>query len=84
MQITFKGFFIDMEEQGLKPWDARDNITFGVKVFMGFYREFRKTHGTRESIRRAGVKYNGASAYGDSLLQLAVKWADLVGHKDHH
>jgi len=85
MQLTFKGFFTDMEKEDLKPWDVHDNMTYGARVFMGHYRAAKDAgHGTRESIKRAGVQYNGATAYGDSLLKIAIKWADLVGHVDHH
>src|SRR5215216_1816355 len=60
MQLTFKGFFTDMENKGLKPWDVHDNMTYGATLFMDYYRQYKvQGYGTRESIRRAGIRYNG-------------------------
>jgi len=38
-QLTFKGFFTDMESKGLKPYDMHDNIAYGVKLIQQYYRE---------------------------------------------
>ena len=40
-QLTFKGFFTDMEAKGLKPYDLHDNIAYGIKLIQGYYRAGR-------------------------------------------
>jgi hypothetical protein len=40
-QLTFKGFFTDMESKGLKPYDMHDNIAYGVKLIQQYYRDGR-------------------------------------------
>jgi hypothetical protein len=80
LQITYRGFFPQMRDQGLKAWVPEDNMVFGAKLFMSYYNANRRNGlSVRESIRRAGVKYNGASAYGDRLVTIADKWRDRVG-----
>lgn len=79
LQITWRGFFPQMKEQGLRAWVPYDNMFFGARLFMGYYNTARSQgHSERESIRRAGVRYNGAAAYGDRLLVIADKWRDRL------
>jgi len=82
-QLTYKGFFTDMEKEGLKPYQPSDNILYGVHLLFRYYRDARKTLGVRDSIKKAGTKYNGASAYGDGLLEMALEWKDRVGSADY-
>ena len=83
-QLTFKGFFADMEQKGLKPWDMHDNIAYGVKLIQSYYQQGRDQGKTvNEALRYAGTRYNGASAYGDSYLQVALKWKGRVGSADY-
>lgn len=80
MQITYRGFFPQMKEQGLRAWVPYDNMLFGIRLFMGYYRHFRDIGlSEREAIKRAGVRYNGATAYGDRLLAIADKWRTRLG-----
>jgi hypothetical protein len=83
MQLTYKGFFTDMEADGLKPWDVHDNILYGGKLWTGYYRVARAAGLTvSEAIKNAGLRYNGSSAYGERLLVIMNKWRDLVGISD--
>ena len=83
MQLTYKGFFTDMEGEGLKPWDIHDNILYGGKLWTGYYRSYRDDGlSVSEAIKKAGTRYNGASAYGDRLLVIMDKWRDRVGITD--
>lgn len=82
-QLTSKGFFTQMRDQELKPWDPADNIFFGVKLLHNYYKAGRQTLGVRDSIRYAGTKYNGAKVYGDSLLEVALRLKNIVGNVDY-
>lgn len=82
-QITYKGYFTQMKDQDLNPWEPAHNIFFGVRLLYSYYQAGRKTMGRHESIRHAGTKYNGAEAYGDSLLQAALRWKNIVGNVDY-
>lgn len=82
-QITDKGFFTQMKNQDLNPWEPAHNIFFGVRLLYGYYQTGRKTMGRHDSIRYAGTKYNGAEAYGDSLLEVALRWKNIVGNVDY-
>jgi len=75
MQITYRGFFPQMKQQGLDAWVPYDNMLFGIRLFMTYY-DANRSYGysESESIRRAGVRYNGATSYGDRLLVIADKW----------
>jgi len=84
MQLTFKGFFTDMEKKGLKPWDVHDNMTYGAKLWNDYYRSYRDQGlSPDESVRKAGVRYNGASSYGDTQVRLVKEWRDRVGNADY-
>jgi hypothetical protein len=73
MQITHRSFFPQMKEQGLRAWVPYDNMLFGGRLFMNYYRIYNG------DIRQAGIRYNGASAYGDRLLVVADKWKARLG-----
>lgn len=80
LQITWRGFFPQMRDQGLKAWVPEHNMVFGSKLFMGYYNKHRTAgRSVSESIRLAGVQYNGAEAYGSRLLDIANKWRDRIG-----
>lgn len=84
LQLTYKGFFTDMKSKGKKPWDAYDNITYGATLWLGYYRGFRQQGFSRDdSIKKAGTKYNGSTAYGERLLVLMDKWLGIVGKADY-
>ena len=83
MQLTYKGFFTDMENDGLKPWDVHDNMLYGGKLWTGYYRAARAAGlNVSEAIVKAGTRYNGSAAYGDRLLVIMDKWRDRVGISD--
>ncbi len=84
-QITFKGFFTQMREEGLKPWEPADNILFGVRLLNGYYRTARDELQMEvwDAVRYAGKKYNGSIVYGDSLVVIAKEWRELVGNADY-
>jgi hypothetical protein len=86
-QLTYKGFFADMEAKGLKPWVPKDNILYGAGLYWSYFVACRaEGWSMKSSIRRAGTKYNtgeyGFAAYGDRLFELTVKWRELVGIAD--
>jgi hypothetical protein len=66
-QLTYKGFFTDMERQGLKPYDVYDNMLYGFRLL----RKYKDEGG---SWQNAGTKYNGSSAYGKDCAGLVEKW----------
>lgn len=83
-QITYKPFFADMENHGLKPWEPYDNITYGAKLWLGYYRAARDSGLNRDdAIKKAGTRYNGSTAYGDRLLVIMDKWLGIVGKADY-
>ena len=83
-QLTFKGFFTDMESKGLKPYDMHDNIAYGVKLIQQYYRDGRNQgKSVNDALRYAGTKYNGSTAYGDSYVTIALKWKAQVGSADY-
>jgi len=83
-QLTYKGFFTDMESKGLKPYDMHDNISYGITLIQSYYRAGRKAgKSVDESLRYAGTKYNGSPAYGDRYLTIALKWKARVGSADY-
>lgn len=69
-QITYPGFFREMDKQGLKPWVPDDNIYYGMQLMASYLRG----NWSNASIRSAGGAYNGNISYGDSLVQVAAKW----------
>lgn len=84
MQLTFKGFFTDMERGYLKPWDVHDNMFYGARLWRNYYRTYRDEGLSRdESIVKAGTDYNGSAAYGERLLILMDKWLGIVGKSDY-
>lgn len=84
MQLTFKGFFTDMKKQGLKPYDVHDNMLYGARLWLSYYRSARDAGYSRDNaIKKAGTKYNGSTAYGVALLLLMDKWVGIVGNDDY-
>lgn len=72
-QLTYKGFFTDMDSKGLKPWDLMDNMLYGFKLLNDY-------HKSTGSWAAAGTKYNGAAAYGVDLAAKVVKWKGILGN----
>lgn len=84
MQLTFKGFFTDMELRGLKPWNVDDNITYGADLWLRYYRLNRNNGYSRDdSILRAGRAYNPRAGYAEKLLEIMNKWLGIVGNSDY-
>lgn len=84
MQLTFKGFFTDMKAKGLKPYDVHDNMLYGARLWLGYYRQYRvQGYDRDDSIKKAGTRYNGSAAYGDRLLVIMDKWFKIVGNDDY-
>lgn len=75
MQITWKGFFPDMEGQGLKPWVPADNILYGVSVIA-------HTWSATKSVFKTAKAYNGGDAYAQDAKRLAKTWLLRVGDDD--
>lgn len=87
LQLTSKTFHTDMRAQGLEAWEPYDSVTFGAKLWTGYYRGYRAQGDTvSEAIVKAGCKYNTGSSdpceYGDRLLVIMDKWRDRVGISD--
>lgn len=66
-QITWKGYFTDMQKRGLLPWKPYDNMVFGF----GILRAHRDRFG---SWTLAGGAYNGSSEYGADLNNKINEW----------
>jgi len=66
-QITYRGFFTDMEAQGLRPWVPHDNMLYGFRLLARY-------HADKGSWEAAGTAYNGSSQYGRDLAALVEKW----------
>lgn len=71
-QLTWRGFFPDMESKGLKPYDVHDNMVYGLGLFWGYYK-------ASKSWTTAGRKYNGALTYGRTMAKRVSLWHDRVG-----
>lgn len=69
-QITWPGFFTEMEKQGLKPWVPYDNMKYGFSLMVDYLGG--KT--TDAALRNAGKRYNGNGSYGDHLVEVVKKW----------
>jgi hypothetical protein len=85
LQITYAGLrenghrdggrFLEMAEQGLRPWVPEDNMLYGFRVFVALL----KKHGG--DIAAAGAEYNGGGSpnadardYGRKLKAEAAEW----------
>lgn len=71
-QLTYKGFFLDMEKKGLKPWRLRDNMFYGFRLLAGYHRQHGDWLG-------AGEEYNGARSYGQDLQHKVHQWRKRFG-----
>lgn len=84
LQLTYPGFFTDMEAKGLKPWLASDNILYGARLLRQYLTEApRKTMTTEQRIKAVGKRYNGSPLYGADLWRVAVLWFKRVGNADN-
>lgn len=70
-QITWKGFFPAMVKLGLKPWDALDNMTYGMGLLASYYK-------AKGSWTLAGKQYNGSLTYGVGLAKQIAAWKKRV------
>lgn len=75
MQITFRGFFDQMEQQGLQPWVPADNIRFGISVL-------HRTWSSTGSFYQSAKAYNGGDAYAQDAVERAKTWKQRVGTDD--
>lgn len=73
-QITYKGYFTQMKTEGLLPWDAHDNMLFGLRIL-------RANFNATNSWEKAGARYNGgprpnadAQGYGRDLAEKIDQW----------
>ena len=78
-QLTFKGFFTDMESR-VSSRTTCTTLAYGVKLIEQYYRDGRDQVSVNDALRYAGTRYNGSSAYGDSLLIVAFKWKARVDY----
>lgn len=76
VQLTYPGFFVDAEKQGLRLWSPLDNCLYGFRLLAGY----RKAYG---SWLLAGVAYNSgpgtaakgtATSYGRSFARRVKEW----------
>lgn len=73
-QITWKGYFPDMDKKGLKPWVPLDNMAYGFGILAG--------HKTRWGTwRAAATRYNGKESYGADFVVKANAWRKRLGVK---
>jgi hypothetical protein len=80
-QITYPGYFTQMAERRLDPWDPFDNMLFGFELLKGNYDRLG-------SWEKAGSVYNGgpkpnadALKYGRDLVAKVTAWKKRLGIK---
>lgn len=70
-QITYKGYFPQMLDQDMLPWDPHDNMLFGFRILAANYAR------TKDWARAFG-HYNGGGVpdmtYGNSAKSLLDTW----------
>jgi hypothetical protein len=84
-QLTYRGFFPQMREQGLKAEVPYDNMLFGARLLNSYLARARRLH-PGDVFRWAGTWYNaGPNAtrlkqpYADDLAGLVSTWNGRVG-----
>jgi hypothetical protein len=84
-QITHPDLLKEMEGEGLKPWEAYENIFFGVRRLTNFYRHARDVldKAVWDAVWYAGKKYNGRDSYADEFVALAKVWRERLGNADY-
>lgn len=79
VQITYKGFLTDMEDKGMKPWDAHDNMLYGFRLLKASY-DKHSSWATAGAIYNGGPKPNKAAlAYGRDLKDKVDQWKRRLG-----
>lgn len=73
-QITWPGFFTDMETRGLRPWVPVDNMRYGFELMWWLYQ-------TEGSWFEAGHKYNGKLSYAAEFADRVAEWHDRLNIK---
>lgn len=71
-QITWSGYFTDMERKGLRPWVVHDNMLYGLQILKAHYDHYK-------SWEKAGTAYNGSTAYGADLAKKIGEWKRRLG-----
>jgi hypothetical protein len=75
------GYFMLMEQRGLRPWDPSDNIGFGLEILAANFIAASRTLPQRLAWRESFRAYNGtgpkAEAYADDAMRRALIWADV-------
>lgn len=61
------GFFVEMEKEGLEPWDIHDNMFFGVRLL-------KRLYASKKTWTLAGKAYNGKLSYGVTFAARRLKW----------
>lgn len=78
-QITYKGYFSDMEEQGLRPWIPHDNMLFGFRLVKGNF-DRHSSWATAGAIYNGGPRPNStALAYGRDFAAKVEQWKTRLG-----
>ncbi|NHN55755.1 peptidoglycan-binding protein [Calidifontibacter sp. DB0510] len=78
-QITYKGYFAQAAQQGLRLWLPLDNMIFGLRIV----KSYLGGHTDDATLNRAGQRYNsgrpdGAPLYGASIVKRATRWRGLL------
>jgi hypothetical protein len=82
-QITWKPYFPRMEQEGLKPWLAADNIKFGVSILRtSFNNQLDQGKSVKEAFRGVAKAYNGKDSYATTAVGLMPTWLARVGEAD--
>lgn len=71
-QITFRGHFTAMEDEGLRPYNVADNMFYGLRLFRRLLTE------VKGDIVLAGERYNGSRAYGEDLAVKVQQWKQRI------
>jgi hypothetical protein len=83
LQLTYKGFFTQMLERKLKPWDVADNMLYGAQLLRDYLTATPRTDSTEQRIKSVGRRYNGAESYGAALWKVAQVWFTRIGNADN-
>lgn len=68
------GYFRQMAEFGLLPWDPQDNMKFGFQILRNHYK-------AKGSWKAAGAAYNGRLTYGIDLVEKMNEWRERLNIK---
>lgn len=80
LQITYKGFFKDMLNKNLRPWDAYDSTLYGLQLIRKYYDSSNQSS-ISDKWQSAATSYNGGTVYGQEVIDKIHAWKTRLGIK---